>query len=114
MKATLNPSLKLLAVLMCLTLSLSYQDAFAQSTASTPLDIEVMYYVLGGAILVVFIATIFVMRKVAKIAGEEGLQLFDIDFPIFKRMAKSSGIVAIIMILLVLWGIYLVVTYKVK
>jgi LPXTG-motif cell wall-anchored protein len=114
MKATLHPSPTLLAVLLCIVLSLASNYTIAQNTTSTGMDNNVLYYLFGGAIILVIIAIIFVLRKVARVAGEYGLSLFDLDFPIFKRMAESKGMVAVVMILLILWGIYLVVTYKVN
>ncbi|HZJ20121.1 MAG TPA: hypothetical protein VFD35_07185 [Pricia sp.] len=112
MKITSLTSPKWQGVLLCFVLSLTGTYAHSQSTTSTGIDSNVLY-ILGGAILVVFITTIFVIQKMANILGEYGLPLFDFDFHIFKRMTESRRMVAIIMILLVLWGIYLVVTYKV-
>lgn len=100
------------AVLLCSILALTGICATAQSATNAESGIDALYYVLGGGILVVFIATIFVIQKMAKISGEYGLALFDFEFPIFRRMAKSGRMVGIIMVLLVLWGIYLVVTYQ--
>lgn len=114
MRTTLHTSPKSLPVLLCFILLITGEYVFAQSTTNTSSGIDVLYYILGGAILVVFIATIFVIQKMANILGEYGLPLFDFESPIFKRMAESRRTVAIVMILLVLWGIYLVVTYKVK
>ncbi len=114
MGSTLLAAPKSLTSLLCFILSLTGEYVFSQSTTNTSSDIYVWYYILGGTILVVFIATIFVIQKMANILGEYGLPLFDFEFPIFKRMAESRKTVAIVMILLVLWGIYLVVTYKVK
>ncbi len=113
MVTTPHISPKSLTVLLCVILSLTSEYAMAQSATSTSLESNVLYYMLGGAVLVVFIATIFVVQKMANILGEYGLPLFDFEFPIFKRMANSKKIVAIVMVLLVLWGIYLVVTYEV-
>lgn len=116
MGTTLQPAPKSLTVLLSIVLSLLGEYAIAQSTTDTSLGSNVLYYILGGAILVVLIATIFVIQKMANILGDYGLPLFDFDFdfPIFKRMTESKRSVALVMILLVLWGIYLVVTYEVK
>ncbi len=111
MKITFFISPKWQVALLCFVL-LPSGTCIAQSTTSNVMDSNVLYYILGGAILVVFIATIFVIQKAANAFGQYGGSIFDLDFPIFKRMTESSGIVAIIMILLVLWGIYSVVTYK--
>ncbi len=111
MKTALHISPKSLTVLWCFILSLPSEYVLAQSSTSTASDIDMWYYILGGAILVVFITTFFVIHKLANILGEYGLPLFDFEFPIFKRMAESGRTVAIVMILLVLWGIYVVVTY---
>lgn len=113
MKISYPTSKKWQDILLCFVLLLSGTYAIAQSTASNASNVNVLYYILGGAIIVVFIATIFVIQKAANKMGQSGQSIFDIDFPIFKQMTKSSGIVAIIMILLVLWGIYSVITYKV-
>lgn len=112
MKITFLTSPKWQVVLLCFVLSLTGTYAIAQSTTGNVMDSKVLYYILGGAILVVFIATIFVIQKAANTMGQYGGSIFDFDFPIFKRMTESRGIVAIVMILLVLWGIYLVITYK--
>lgn len=103
--------LKKMATLLCSILLLIETSAIAQGNASTAMNSNVLYYMLGAILIIIIAAMIFIIQKITKIAGEHGLTLF--DFSIFKVMTQSSGIVAAILMLLVLWGIYLVVTYKV-
>ena len=113
MKTTFLTSSKWQSVLLSIVLSLSGTIAIAQSTTSNASSVNTLYYILGGAIIVVFITTIFVIQKAANAMDQFGQSIFDFDFPIFKRTTESSGIVAIILILLIIWGVNSVVMYKV-
>ncbi len=84
----------------------------AQNTSSTNLDAKIFYYGFALAIIALVVATILVLQKARSILGEQGQPLFQFEFSIFKRMTKARTTVAIVMILLVLWGMYLVITYK--
>ncbi|MBK5213852.1 MAG: hypothetical protein JJE55_09365 [Flavobacteriaceae bacterium] len=99
-------------LLSCFILILIGESTMAQSTANTNLDTKVFYYGFALVIIVLVVAIVLIMRKAQRILGEYGQPLFQPEFPIFKRMTKASTSVAIIMIALVLWGMYLVITYK--
>lgn len=96
----------------CFILAFIGESTMAQSTANTNLETKLFYYGFIIAIIVLVLATVIIMRKAHRILGEQGQPLFQFEFPIFKRMTKASNTVAIVMILLVLWGAYLVITYK--
>jgi formate-dependent nitrite reductase membrane component NrfD len=98
--------------LSCFILLLIGESTIAQNAANTNMETKIFYYGFALAILVLVVATVIIMRKARRILGEYGQPLFKPEFPIFKRMTKASTTVAIVMIALVLWGIYLVITYK--
>lgn len=100
------------AVLLCFVLSLSTEHAIAQGATNYGSFSEMFYYGIALALIGVIIITVFIMRRARRLTGEYGRPLFNPDYSIFKRMTKSGTTVAIVMILLVLWGIYLVITYK--
>ena len=100
------------AVLFCFILSINTENAIAQGTTSYGSFSEMFYYGIALALITVIIITVFIMRKARRLSGEYGLPLFNPDYSIFKRMTKYGTTVAIVMILLVLWGIYTVITYK--
>lgn len=100
------------AALFCFVLSLNTEYAIAQGTANAEPHMDVFYYGYALAIIAVVIVTVLIVRRARRLTGEYGFSLFNPDYSIFKRMAKSGTTVAIVMILLVLWGIYSVITYK--
>ena len=100
--------------LSCFILALIGESAMAQSAANTNMETKVFYYGFALVIIVMVVTTVLIMRKAHRILSEYGQPLFKPEFSIFKRMTKASAIVAFVMTILVLWGIYLVITYQVK
>ncbi|MBL0309357.1 MAG: hypothetical protein IPP77_06720 [Bacteroidetes bacterium] len=106
---TSSSSFKWVALLICSLFGIS---AMAQNASGATMSSDVWCYIIGGATIMVLVALLFVMQKAALVLDENGQSLFDFDFPIFKKMAGEGKTVAIIMILIVLIGMYLVVTYS--
>lgn len=111
MKTSVYTSANGLSVLLFYILSLIGTSAIAQEKIGTTSNYNMLNYVLVGTILVLFIATIYIIQKAARILDEYGHSLFEFNFPIFLIMAKNDKTVAVLMALLVLLGIYFVVTY---
>ncbi|MGB3342274.1 MAG: hypothetical protein WBA61_00045 [Aequorivita sp.] len=103
---------KLQIALSCPILFLASERANAQNLIDTNLETKLFYYGFALAIIVLVVATVIIMRKAHRILGEQGQPLFQPESSIFKKMTKASTTVAIVMTLLVLWGMYLVITYK--
>ncbi len=114
MKTSLYTSSKGLSVLWVSILSLMGTSSFAQNTTGTASGSDILYYTFVGTILVVLLATIFIIQKATRVLDQYGQSLFQFDFPIFRIMANNSKIVAVVMALIVLLGIYFVVTYGMK
>lgn len=112
MKTAFLPFPKWQIALACCTLILIGESTTAQNAVNTNMETKLFYYGFALAIIVLILATVLILRKANRILSEHGQPLFDPEFPIFKRMTKASTTVAIVMTLLVLWGIYLVITYK--
>jgi hypothetical protein len=100
--------------LSCFILAFTWENTMAQGVANTNIETKIFYYGFALVIIVMVVSTVLIMRKAHKILSEYGQPLFKPEFSIFKRMTKASAIVAFVMTVLVLWGIYLVVTYQVK
>ncbi len=87
-------------------------SATGQNTSNTNFETKLFYYGFALAIIILVVATILVMQKARSILGEQGQPLFQPEYSIFKRMTKAKTTVALVMVLLVLWGMYLIITYR--
>lgn len=114
MKTSLLSLPKYQTALSCSILALIGESTIAQSAANTNMETNILYYGFAIVIIVLVVTTVLIMRKAHGILSEYGQPLFKPEFSIFKKMTKASAIVAFVMSILVLWGIYLVITYEVK
>lgn len=111
MKTSVYTAANGLSVLLFSILSLIGTSAIAQGTTGTASNYNMLHYVLAGIILVLLIATIYMIQKAIRILDQYGHTVFEFNFPIFLIMAKNDKTVAVVMALIVLLGIYFVVTY---
>lgn len=111
MKTSLPSLSKCQVIPACFTIFLFAESTRAQAASGVNVETKVFYYGIALAVIILVMGTIMILRKANKILEEQGLPLFEPEFPIFKKMTKASTTVGIVMTLLVLWGIYLVITY---
>ena len=100
------------AGLICLFLSFTAQGAFAATTANYKSSIDIIYYGFAVAFIVLVMTSAVLMQRAKHVLNEHGRPLYAPNSSIFKGLTKSKTLVAVVMTLLVLLGIYLVITYK--
>lgn len=72
---------------------------------------NVWYNIVIVILVVLCLWILSVIQKATKVLGENGYSVMDFDFPIFKIMSEHGKVVGILITILVLIGMYFVVTY---
>lgn len=85
----------------------------AHGASATPASSgrSVWYDLIVVVLIVLCLWIIYVIQKSSKILSQNGYSITDLDFPIFKKMSEHGIAVAVMMAILVLIGMYFVVTY---
>lgn len=100
---------KAVGLILCSVFGISTQGASTTTSGS-----NVWYNLIIVVLLLLCVWIISVIQKSSRVLSENGYSITDLDFPIFKRMSESGKAVAVVMAILVLVGIYFVVTYTPK
>lgn len=82
----------------------------AQSAVTTN-GSSIIPYLLVIAALCLLCATVLVIRRAYRVLDEYGQSIFDFDSTVFKNMAENSRDVTIFIVVIVLIGVYLVLSY---
>ncbi len=93
-----------------LLLSLFISNSVFAQNATTSTGSNAIYYLLFVG-LCLLCAAVYIIRKASVVLGEHGQSIFDFDTSAFKNMSENSRDVTIFVVVIVVIGIYLALSY---